>query len=357
MWHEQPMQFLEMENCSMIEHAPRCDPVRRILVICTDRIGDTFNCIYFLANLRRLYPAASIFFLGRSFNDPDFLPILVGPLVDRTLATEKSSGPYDSRPLDPDVIFDLNPRRFFAVIRPPRTVCFGHHEHCDIVVPFRDHNFKANEHLNILRAMGKSVRLEYPAITLAPVASITARRRPYVVLSLEATAVTWTLSHVTADSLVEYLRLTTAHDIYIVGSNINQHAYQHPGDNERVFNLTSQLSLCDALRLISGAAFVVSVDTGLMHAASYLGVPLLTAFTCGDPSRNGPQGQIGRVALVRVTVDPPTHCREKADYIQSGIERHYLRLDHLVDGLNLLEATEPTRVEERIIGATPAAID
>ncbi len=43
-------------------------------------------------------------------------------------------------------------------------------------------------------------------------------------------------------------------------------------------------------RLIAGAAFVVGVDTGLLHLAAALGVPLIAIFTASEPGLTGPVG-------------------------------------------------------------------
>ena len=43
-------------------------------------------------------------------------------------------------------------------------------------------------------------------------------------------------------------------------------------------------------RLIAGAAFVVGVDTGLLHLAAALGVPLVAIFTASEPDLTGPKG-------------------------------------------------------------------
>ena len=43
-------------------------------------------------------------------------------------------------------------------------------------------------------------------------------------------------------------------------------------------------------RLIAGAAFVVGVDTGLVHLAAALGVPLVAIFSASEPGLTGPMG-------------------------------------------------------------------
>jgi heptosyltransferase-1 len=43
-------------------------------------------------------------------------------------------------------------------------------------------------------------------------------------------------------------------------------------------------------RLIAGAAFVVGVDTGLLHLAAALGVPLIAIFSASEPDLTRPMG-------------------------------------------------------------------
>jgi heptosyltransferase-1 len=43
-------------------------------------------------------------------------------------------------------------------------------------------------------------------------------------------------------------------------------------------------------RLMAGAAFVVGVDTGLLHLAAALGVPVVAIFCASEPSLTGPMG-------------------------------------------------------------------
>jgi heptosyltransferase I len=50
-------------------------------------------------------------------------------------------------------------------------------------------------------------------------------------------------------------------------------------------------------RLIAGASFVVGVDTGLLHLAAALGVPLVAIFVGSEPGLTGPMGQ-GPIEIV-----------------------------------------------------------
>jgi heptosyltransferase-1 len=52
-----------------------------------------------------------------------------------------------------------------------------------------------------------------------------------------------------------------------------------------------------AARLIAGASFVIGVDTGLLHLAAALGVPLVGIFVWSEPGLTGPRG-VGPIAVV-----------------------------------------------------------
>jgi heptosyltransferase-1 len=58
-------------------------------------------------------------------------------------------------------------------------------------------------------------------------------------------------------------------------------------------------------RLIAGAAFVVGVDTGLLHLAAALGVPQVAIFCATDPAKTGPIGA-GRIELLGSKGAPPS---------------------------------------------------
>jgi heptosyltransferase-1 len=58
-------------------------------------------------------------------------------------------------------------------------------------------------------------------------------------------------------------------------------------------------------RLIAGATFVVGVDTGLLHLAAALGVPLVAVFVGSEPGLTGPMG-LGPIAVVGGRHEPPS---------------------------------------------------
>jgi heptosyltransferase-1 len=58
-------------------------------------------------------------------------------------------------------------------------------------------------------------------------------------------------------------------------------------------------------RLIAGASFVVGVDTGLLHLAAALGVPLVAIFLGSEPGLTGPMGQ-GPMVVLGARGAPPS---------------------------------------------------
>jgi len=211
---------------------------------------------------------------------------------------------------------------------------------------------KANDHLNILRLFGKKVEFKYKPIVLPPLGDdrILAARpaKPYIALCLEATAKSWVMSDETTTALIEYLSALNKWDIFILGNNINGNGYAYCGNSPRVHQCTGTLSLYQTMCILGGSEYVISVDTGLMHAASYLGKPLLAVFTCGEPHKNGPQGQQGATVLVNVHSEAP-EIIEKQDRFQPFTEHEFLRIDHVVNGFDILLRSESSTVEDRIL--------
>jgi lipopolysaccharide heptosyltransferase I len=69
--------------------------------------------------------------------------------------------------------------------------------------------------------------------------------------------------------------------------------------------VTLHAPLDQVAKLIAGAQFVVGVDTGLMHLAAALGVPLVAIFTGSKPGLTGPVGR-GRLSILGDDGKPPS---------------------------------------------------
>ena len=66
-----------------------------------------------------------------------------------------------------------------------------------------------------------------------------------------------------------------------------------------------RVPLDQVARLIAGAQIVVGVDTGLLHLAAALGVPLVAIFTASSPALTSPVGN-GPMTVLGAQGEPPT---------------------------------------------------
>ena len=85
-----------------------------------------------------------------------------------------------------------------------------------------------------------------------------------------------------------------------------------------VSDFTGQTTLSQAIGLIARCRLFVSNDSGLMHLAAALGVPVVAIFGSTDPVRTGPLGRNCRVVRRPVPCAPclKTHCPEGLECLE-----------------------------------------
>jgi heptosyltransferase I len=85
--------------------------------------------------------------------------------------------------------------------------------------------------------------------------------------------------------------------IYLVGSSDDAGACERIGSqlSGRVYNLAGKTSLVELCGLLKGMDLMVTVDSGPMHMAAALGVPVVAVFGPTFPGRTGPYGEKHRV--------------------------------------------------------------
>jgi len=97
--------------------------------------------------------------------------------------------------------------------------------------------------------------------------------------------------------------------VWLVGSVNDKLAansvVQAAGEAGRQFrDLTGLTDLGTAIDLMAGAAVVVSNDSGLMHAAAAVGVPLVAIFGSSSPEYTPPLSPVARIAKIDIECSP-----------------------------------------------------
>lgn len=121
-----------------------------------------------------------------------------------------------------------------------------------------------------------------------------------------------------------------------IGAAISQADHQKP---DCVLNLAGKTSLLEAFRWISVSCVAVSNDSGLMHAAAALGVPIVGIFGSSDPHHTPPHAKAARALSLNLSCSP---CFQRTCPLGTTACLRDLAPRQVIDAVNGLIADVPT---------------
>lgn len=288
---------------------------KNILIIKMSSLGDVIHALPTLYALRQNYPNAKITWAVH----PQFADILPGkPWIDEVILIDKK-GLKSFRYLKAlrrnlhdrhfDMCLDLQCIAKSALVAflsgaPDKYGYWELREGSFLVnhALVGDHKYDhvIERYLDTVRALGGKVdRIEFPlphdetsqlSVTAKLEADGIHRGEGYVVIALGAR---WTVKEWPLDHFVELINQMAAMPIVLIGamSDKDKSDYvlartTHP----HVVDLTGRTSLLELVEVLRTAKAYVSADTGPLHIANALKVPLVALFGPTSPERTGPYG-------------------------------------------------------------------
>lgn len=134
--------------------------------------------------------------------------------------------------------------------------------------------------------------------------------------------------------LSEMINKRLGAQVVILGSHSDQHIAQKilQGRQKMGYDFTGQTTLAEAMALMADCQLVVTNDSGLMHVAAAVGVPLVAIFGSTDPDHTGPIGEHCRVIRKALPCSPcfKKKCPKNLDCLQAiSVEEVYEEVEKL----------------------------
>jgi heptosyltransferase-3 len=319
---------------------PSRGPIRRMAVVKFWGAGNAALLLPVLAALRRSYPAASLTAVTMPGNAPLFrgvadrvLAVRMRPLHACLLDLARAAAALRAEGVDLAIDFEQYVRTsqiLLYVSGARQIVAFESREFpravlADVRVPLKDERHAAESFLDLARAAGVRERRYLPGgLAVDPLAAERVRKRllalgppsrPLVVLHPGSgdnfpgrrwpTRRFGLLARRLVDEAGAVVAVTGTRDERGLAREVVE------ASERRVEDLAGALDLLELVALLARASLLVSNDTGPVHLASALGVPVLGLYGPNTPRLYGPLSA-GSVAFY----DPPpcSPCITNANY-------------------------------------------
>lgn len=327
-------------------HRPAAPPPRSILLIKPGSMGDVIHALPVASAIHAAWPTSRLIWVV----DPRWMPLLDhNPAIDSTLPFPRQNfrGLFgklqavrwycELSKLQPDLAIDLQglfrSGLMASASRALKTVGLRDAREFSSLFYSSSVEVGQNEHavrryLRCLPAIGIEIptRLEFTFPTLKQHLKYSLKAN-YIVIHPFARGAGKSLApDAIAAFSAEFASLT---DTQIVLVGVGK---APTGLSSNVLNLADQTSLLELISILREARFTVSVDSGPMHLAAGLGVPLLGIHTWSDPRLVGPYqenawiwqgGEICRQDFGRAPLPErpftAAHAREVARFVAGRI--------------------------------------
>lgn len=336
--------------------------IQRIGILAFETIGDTLLAATLIASFRKALPEAEIVVFASEGN-AGVLPLIDGIARGVTLPLTRPLAALRAlREVPLDVTVDIGQwPRWYALLaalsRSRFTVGFAtpgqsRHDAFDVAVVHRSDVHELENFQRLLAPFPGVVTLP-PGRALKPVGeppATIAAQRPYVVVHPWASGFNFAAREWPIENWVALIRrvCVRGHTVLVSGS---------PGDRERagelqarcaglpVESLAGRWSLAELAAILRRAQAVVCVNTGIMHLAALLDVPLVALHGPTSRRRWGPVGSRS------IALAPESAAPGEAEFLNLGFEYP----PGPVDCMRAISVDEVDAALCKLLGAVPAS--